>query len=318
MYTHPKYACICCYFGKWPSTFAYWLKSCEYNKGIDFFLVSDIATDEYEIPENVHVVRKSFADVQLLVADKFKGIDVSLERPYKLCDFKTAYGYIFSDIFDGYDYWGFYDIDTIWGDILKFIPDNEDNHFVRIFPCGHLSFFRNSAPYDKIYELVNKIEGMPCRNNMQGKNVVSWQKCFSINESCYYDEEGGLEPYLISTELPNYLAVDFDNILPPWRFDHFYIINFPEKSQNVVYSFEYGKLYRCYLNKAKVKKEEISYLHYPKRQLKCLSKSCDKYLIVPNKIIDWIKLKNYVVIFYGRKRVFQKYLFRLLHKISLN
>lgn len=270
-----KYAALCCYFGQWPNHFQVWLDSCGFNTNIDFFVVSDIPTTTFNIPSNVHIVAKSFSDIQNLIQTKFTDVPISLDRPYKLCDFKPAYGYVFEDLFHGYDYWGYCDLDTIWGDILKFIPENNDSHLIKIFPCGHLSFIRNVHPYNKIYELVNSIKGTPCRNNMTGRKVVTWQECFSSSENFYYDEEGGLEPWLVAnTEIADisYSNVDFDNILPPWRFDHFISINFPDKSNNLVYSFEDGHLYRHYLIGCEHKTEEISYLHLSKRHIEVILK----------------------------------------------
>ena len=44
---------------------------------------------------------------------------ISLERPYKLCDYKPSYGEVFKDELAGYDFWGNCDIDLVWGNIKK-------------------------------------------------------------------------------------------------------------------------------------------------------------------------------------------------------
>lgn len=315
----PSYSAVCCYFGQWPSFFQLWLQSCSYNTEVIFFLVTDISVNGLDVPGNVKVVHRSFADVQELVQRKFPEIQVSLDRPYKLCDFKPAYGFIFADLFEGYDYWGFYDIDTIWGDITKFIPNNGDAHLIKIFPCGHLSFIRNQAPYDKAYELVNAVAGTPCRNNMQGKNVKTWQDCFSSSASCFFDEEGGLEPLLSANDsiaAKSYVQVDFDNILPPWRFDHFYSINFPQKSHNLVYSFEQGHLFRHYLEGLKHKVEEISYLHISKRQMNVSVSNHEKFVIYPNQFCEWRIWNTINMLIHGRKRYFHNLCGRIVKKQS--
>ena len=106
----PRYSAICCYFGQWPKWFKYWLSSCRLNKGIDFICVTDIPMDGYDVPENVKVLHYSFAEVQAKVRKTFPEIEVSLDRPYKLCDFKTAYGYIFHEYLADYDDWGIYNM----------------------------------------------------------------------------------------------------------------------------------------------------------------------------------------------------------------
>ena len=316
----PKYAALCCYFGQWPSHFAFWLKSCQYNTGIDFLLVSDIPTVGYEIPQNVHLVSMSFIEVQQRIHQCFDAelapASVCVDRPYKLCDFKTAYGYIFADLFAGYDYWGFYDIDTIWGNILKFVPSNQDNHFIKIFPCGHLSFILNKAPYDQAFRLVNQVAGTPCRNNMTGHTVSTWQQCFSSGQSHYYDEEGGLEPWFEAhPEVEVYDAVDFDNILPPWRFDHFHSINFPQKSHFLAYSYVDGTLRRHYIKGMRVVSEEVSYLHVSKRKLSIRAEVSSHFLIRPNCITAGVHWSFFSLLWYARPQYLQKILQRIKRKL---
>ena len=310
-----QYAAFCCYFGKWPLHFQFWLESCRYNKNITFFLVTDISVANYAVPANVRFVEMSFPEVRDLICVKFPDINVCLDRPYKLCDFKTAYGYIFADFCKGYDYWGYYDIDTIWGNIEKFIPENQDNRYVKIFPCGHLCFIRNDAPWNEVFRLVDKVEGTPCRNNMFGKKVSNWEKCFSSKESFYYDEEGGLEPLFASLQEEVYHGVDFDNILPPWRFDHFYSINFPEKSHFLVYSFCDGTLKRLYLKQWKICAEEISYVHLSKRTLKIRTGNSEQFSIVPNTIQSTKRWNVLTLLWYGRPRYLQNFFKRVLAKI---
>lgn len=315
--TMKKYSAIGCYYGKWPSHFGMWLTSCGYNPGITFFLVTDISVEEYEVPANVCIVKMSFAEIQSLVRENFPNIEISLHRPYKLCDFRTAYGQIFKHLIKDYEYWGYYDFDTIWGDIEKFIPENEDNHLVKIFPCGHLSFIRNAAPWDRVYEMVNQVSGTPCRNNMQGKQVATWQDCFSSPMSHYYDEEGGLEPLLSYLAVPQYGSVDFDNVLPPWRFDHFVSINFPEKSNYLIFSFEEGKVFRHYIKGLKLFKEEISYLHLSRRSLGIFVPSSEtKFIIYPNKIVPYTGISFIYALIHGRYRYVSNILRRLKNRLN--
>lgn len=287
-----KYAALCCYFGKWPNYFQFWLTSCSYNIGIDFYLVTDIDTTPYTIPSNVRFIKKSFSEVKLLIEEKFDILTgrggVSLEKPYKLCDFKTAYGYIFEDLFRTYEYWGYFDIDTIWGDILSFIPNNEHNQWIKIFPCGHLSFIRNIAPYKRAYQLVN------------GKGLVTWEQAFTTPQNHYFDEHGGFSPLFKSDKFIDkyYRKVDFDNICPPqWtKWKNFQSINYPEKSHFLVYKYQEGHLYRNYLKGFKVIEEEISYLHISQRKMNIKLDNANEFLFViyPNSFNyywDWTLLK---------------------------
>jgi hypothetical protein len=49
------------------------------------------------------------------------GFGVNIKHSYKLCDFKPAYGFIFFELIENYDFWGYCDIDIIFGSIRDFI-----------------------------------------------------------------------------------------------------------------------------------------------------------------------------------------------------
>lgn len=72
---------------------------------------------------------------------------------YKLCGCKPFYGIIHEDELTGYDYWGFADIDLIYGDLSDML--NYDNfrkydfisaHSERV--AGHLTVMRNTEKYN--------------------------------------------------------------------------------------------------------------------------------------------------------------------------
>jgi hypothetical protein len=45
------------------------------------------------------------------------GLGLNLSNPYKLCDYKPLYARIFSELVAPYDYWGWGDLDVLYGDI---------------------------------------------------------------------------------------------------------------------------------------------------------------------------------------------------------
>lgn len=290
-----QYAALCCYFGEWPNYFQFWLTSCSYNSSVDFFLVTDISTDGYNVPENVVIVNMTFENLVRRIKETIlltDGKSISCDRPYKLCDFKVAYGHLFRDLFEDYEYWGFYDIDTVWGDIISFIPDNHDNHWLKVFPCGHISFVRNKEPYIEVYRMI------------EGEGTKNWQTVFSTPENHYFDEHGGLHTFFKSPSKIDYYyrKPDFDNIYPPtkrrWR--NFKSINFPECSHYLCYTFEEGHLYRNYLKGLKVHKEEISYLHISKRSMDVKADlDSQRFSIYPNCFDEWREFSAFSLFRYG-------------------
>lgn len=299
-----KYAPICCYFGKFSNYFPLVLKSCSYNKGIDFHIVTDNDMSSYELPENVRVINMSFAELQDLVKVKFPGVDICLDRPYKVCDFKVAYGYLFQEYIKSYDYWGIFDVDLIFGDIEKFLPDNGDNRYVKMLPCGHLMFVKNAEPYNQMFRRSNDFDDLP-----------QWEKVFSSPESFYFDEHGGFDQIFFRLEKDRYFnKCQFDNVMPPWKYDHFVPINFPEK-KFVVYSFEKGRVYRLSLDRGEVKKEELIYVHFSKRNVSVECENEDEWLLVPNSFINYKELCLFELLWLGRPRYLSVILRKLKNRI---
>ena len=75
------------YFGKYPSTFKYWMQSCGLNKDIDFYLISDYVKPD-EMPENMFYAVSSIQDFENRV-QKYLHIRCRLDgRIFKICDFR--------------------------------------------------------------------------------------------------------------------------------------------------------------------------------------------------------------------------------------
>ena len=94
------------YYGKLPDFFRTWAYTAGYlkNQNIDFFLVTDLLVP-FELPSNIKVVEITFQELKQRIQTQFD-FHISLETPYKLCDYKPAYGLLFSDLLRGYDFWG--------------------------------------------------------------------------------------------------------------------------------------------------------------------------------------------------------------------
>jgi hypothetical protein len=101
-----------------------------------------------EVPDNLVFREMTFAEYKASVS---RHLEISFDpsQPYKLCDLKPAYGYIHEETAKGYDFWGFCDIDLVFGDIRAFLTPGVLSHDVitthqkRI--AGHFSIFRNTG-----------------------------------------------------------------------------------------------------------------------------------------------------------------------------
>lgn len=117
-----KIALINSFFGEFPWYFPFFIKSCTTNPTIDFFIFSDAEYNK-TIPENVKIIQFTLEQFNELASQKL-GFDVNVKRPYKMCEFKPAFGFLFSDYLQNYDFWGITDIDVIYGRIREFM--NQD------------------------------------------------------------------------------------------------------------------------------------------------------------------------------------------------
>jgi hypothetical protein len=119
----PSIAFVVPYVGSWPSWFPAYLQSCRYNPSIRWIFYTDCDVPS-TVPANVDFVRGSLREFERLVERK-TGMRVSLQLPYKLCDYKPAFGLLFEEHLAGIDFWGHCDVDVIWGNLRKFLATDE-------------------------------------------------------------------------------------------------------------------------------------------------------------------------------------------------
>ena len=162
-----KIAIIIPYFGKWPVWKNLFFDSCKGNADIDFFFYTDCGIPN-DVSNNMHFFEMSF-DAYCVFVSKKLGIDFHPFSAYKLCDLKPFYGYIHSDELVGYDFWGFADVDLVFGDIRKFYTnmvlekyDVLSTHFDRV--SGHLALFRNIPKYTNTCFEIKKWKELLCDN----------------------------------------------------------------------------------------------------------------------------------------------------------
>jgi hypothetical protein len=115
-------AILTCWYGSYPWYFPYFVHSCSHNPSIDFYIITDNEQPILNRPANVKIIYKTLCEIKETATDKL-GFTVDIKYPYKLCDFKPTYGYLFPEIIDGYDFWGHADIDVVYGNIRGFITD---------------------------------------------------------------------------------------------------------------------------------------------------------------------------------------------------
>lgn len=114
-----RIAIVIPYFGKWPSYFNFFLKGCEANQWLDIIFFTNCAVPEHH-PANVYFNVSSLKEIACLASKKL-GFELEIRTPYKLCDLKPFYGLVFEDYLTNYQFWGYGDIDLIYGNLKSFV-----------------------------------------------------------------------------------------------------------------------------------------------------------------------------------------------------
>lgn len=141
------------FFGKFKESFSLFLTSCRYNSDVTWLIITDNDQPK-ELPVNVQWQTCSFVDFRDKIQSKFD-FKISLEKPYKLCDFKPCYGFILEDELCKYDYWGYCDVDIILGNLNKFLSPLMNSGYDKIFAAGHMTLYRNCEEVNRAFMLPN-------------------------------------------------------------------------------------------------------------------------------------------------------------------
>ena len=150
-----RVAFIIPYFGRFRWYLNFFLHTCKYNPDFDFIFITDNGLPVKPLSKNILVIKKTFGEVRDLVKKKLQ-LDISLDYPYKICDFRPAYGVIFNDILKPYDFWGYVDEDVILGNLKKFITQKMLAEYDVItlrhdYLVGCLTIYKNSRKINLLF-----------------------------------------------------------------------------------------------------------------------------------------------------------------------
>jgi hypothetical protein len=239
-------ALVCVWIGPLPAHFPLWLASCARNHGIDWFLVTDQPVAG-PLPANVHVVAETLDAIRARFSAE-AGFDVSLERPYKLCDLRPLWHVLVPD-FDRFDWWGWCDLDVIWGRVAPFFAEHAAR-YDRLLSEGHLALFRRS----------------PATLNLYRDPASPWRDVFTTARNIGFDEHHGLNLLWIDSGWPLlFRGALVADILP--EFARFRTL--PRYRNDLVQAFAYrdGRVVREYRAGGATREQEYLYIHFQKRPM---------------------------------------------------
>lgn len=266
-----RIALIIAYFGCLPNYFPLWLHSAEKNEDIDFFLVTDCEIGEHK--DNIKVIKHTLEDVKVR-ADRALKMKCCMPRAYKLCDYKPAYGLIFQDLLKGYDFWGHCDMDVVWGDMRKFLTDEILSSYNKVFNLGHLTLYKNDERTNRIF--MKRLTGVH----------YTYKEAYQVSFSTAFDEKSAIYPLSMNG---NYTMYDDKDIIADiWpdtvRYRTFYTY---DTDYDHIYSYQNGRVIGHFIINGEISEKEFLYIHLQKRKMEYETKSKDKFLIIPDKFIDW-------------------------------
>lgn len=145
------------WFGPLRNYFGLFLRTCASNAEYDWLIITD--HDVRNAPQNVRVLQMSFEELRRNVQSKFD-FELALDTPYKLCDFKPAFGYLFEEQITGYEYWGHCDCDMLFGQLASLLEPLFDVGYDKIFGAGHMTLYKNTRENSRRF-LLKDSEGVP-------------------------------------------------------------------------------------------------------------------------------------------------------------
>lgn len=269
------------YFGKLPEYFPVWLESCKKNPTVDFLLVTDQEVNN-DVP-NVRIISSSLEQVRKRASEAM-GFEVTLNRPFKLCDYRPAFGVIFEDLLGQYDYWGHCDIDLIWGDLRSFFDRYQLEQYDKFLPLGHLNLYRNSPENNRRF--TEKVDGFSDykvifrkdQNYLFDELAITriYKERYSFFDKIIFaDIWPGKRRYTMCTHLSYYPSIyeEFCKRCDP--------VNFNRQ----VFLWEDGKIRQYYQEKGRTESREFLYIHIQKRKWKCKGAFSNRMVVSQNSVI---------------------------------
>lgn len=302
---------ICPYFGELPKdTFPFWLRSCANNNTIKWIIITDDYTD-YEYPCNVDVHYSTLSEVKNLLEAKLNQ-PVELSTPYKLCDYKPMYGFLFSDLIKDFDYWGYCDIsDTLFGDLRKFLTDDLLSTYPKIGLLGHLAIFENNI-------------GNNSRFMESSESFISYKDIISTKDNMAFDE---INSYSINSIFShNGLSVgridDLYYDISPLKYSFQKVVLNKENLYQyktcvpTVFLWNLGHLFCLEIRNGIIKREELAYIHFQKRKMNVfVDPASPSFIIAPKGFLQTPNTISQQYIYESSKnKIIYKPFFKLKYK----
>lgn len=258
---------IICWFGILPKCFEIWLKSVERNPQFDFLIITD-AEYAKSLPTNVKIKKYSLIRFKE-DAEKILKTEISIEKAYRICDFRPMYGLIFKDDINKYEYWGYCDLDLVFGNLENILPQSQILNYEAIFNGGHFTLIKNIEKMNTLF--------------MKKGSLFYYKKVVKNNAIYAFDETTGIQRIAKANGISALWGISY--VDADSRYSQ--LISRMDKTnpKYQVYYWDKGDLYRAKYEDGKCAYQKLGYIHLQKRSLEFLDDdviNADEFWIEPN------------------------------------
>ena len=155
----PSIVIFITHFGAWPAWIDFFVEFRKKNSDINWVLLSDSGPLPRNNAQNIKIVPLTLPQSTLgSLAKRFEYASAP-RIAYKIADIRPAFGEIHADMVRGYDFFGYGDLDVIYGRIRDFYTNDIlarysvlSTHPERL--CGHFALLRNIRPLRRAFRRI--------------------------------------------------------------------------------------------------------------------------------------------------------------------
>jgi hypothetical protein len=239
------------YFGSFPNYFQLWLDSCGRNKDFNWIILTDCDLKNLKFYNNTTFINTTINDIERIIKDTIYEESI-LTTPYKLCDYRPVFWSILDYYQIKYDYWGYCDIDLIFGNLSKFLPDSKLKKYDKIMSNGHLTLFNSKKEIKEAYKLSG--------------SKYNFKEIFRNVENIGFDEHHGINKIFESNNFNTYKNISIVADIDP-QFKSFYLFYQPYNKTEQFFALKEGKVFQYYKKNNFIKIREFAYIHIQKRKM---------------------------------------------------
>ncbi len=265
------------YFGPFPAYSDFFFASCAKNPDITWLIYTDQERSK-QVPANVIFRRMRFSECRRVFQNTFSP-DIALDSPKKLCDFKPSYGYVLQDEIRGYDYWGYCDMDMIFGRIMDFLPENLSS-YDKFGSLGHFTLFRNTERINRVF--------------LDGDTALRRWHEVSESSKIFAFDEWGINTINDLFENPEFSFCEDGFVADVWPGSTpFYLSRYQKDQRRYapvdqtagIFHYRDGQLFYI---RSQTDRKEVPCAHFQKRifQYDRSAVSADDYYILPDRIVS--------------------------------